>query len=42
MKVANDRKGFAAIVRWLGTKGVERIVYELRGRLATDLQYVIL
>lgn len=31
MKVANDGKGFAAIVRWIGTKGVERIVYEPTG-----------
>lgn len=31
LKVANDRKGFAAIVRWIGTKGVERIVYEPTG-----------
>ncbi|NSZ66839.1 MULTISPECIES: IS110 family transposase [Rhizobium/Agrobacterium group] len=31
LTVANDRKGFAAIVRWIGTKGVERIVYEPTG-----------
>ncbi|EHS51007.1 transposase IS116/IS110/IS902 family protein [Rhizobium sp. PDO1-076] len=31
LKVANDRKGFAAIVRWIGTKGLERIVYEPTG-----------
>ncbi|MBB6182583.1 hypothetical protein HNQ75_004572 [Rhizobium flavum] len=31
LKVANDRKGFAAIVRWIGTKGVARIVYEPTG-----------
>jgi transposase len=31
LKVANDRKGFAAVVRWIGTKGVERIVYEPTG-----------
>lgn len=31
LKVANDRKGFAAIVRWIGTKDVERIVYEPTG-----------
>ncbi|PLK70683.1 IS110 family transposase [Rhizobium sp. TH135] len=31
LKVANDRKGFAAIVRWIGTIGVERIVYEPTG-----------
>ncbi|MCJ8240617.1 hypothetical protein [Peteryoungia algae] len=34
LKVTNDRKGFAAIVRWIGTKGVERIVYEPTGRLS--------
>ena len=27
LEVANDRKGFAAIVRWIGTKDVERIVH---------------
>lgn len=31
LKVTNDRKGFAAIVRWIGTKSVERIVYEPTG-----------
>ncbi|WLS01542.1 transposase [Shinella oryzae] len=31
LKVINDRKGFAAVVRWIGTKGVERIVYEPTG-----------
>lgn len=31
LKVANDRKGFAAILKWIGTKGVERIVYEPTG-----------
>lgn len=31
LKVANDRKGFAAIVRWIGAQGVERIVYEPTG-----------
>ncbi|WP_137136525.1 transposase [Rhizobium sp. FKY42] len=31
LKVANDRKGFAAIVRWIGTKSVARIVYEPTG-----------
>ncbi len=31
LKVANDRKGFAVIVRWIGTKDVERIVYEPTG-----------
>jgi transposase len=31
LKVANDRKGFAAIVRWIGAQGVERMVYEPTG-----------
>lgn len=31
LKVANDRKGFAAILKWIGTKSVERIVYEPTG-----------
>ena len=31
LKVANDRKGFAAILRWIGAKGVQRIVYEPTG-----------
>ncbi|MFC3966873.1 transposase, partial [Rhizobium lemnae] len=31
LKVANDRKGFAAILTWIGTKDVERIVYEPTG-----------
>lgn len=31
LKVANDRKGFAAIVRWIGAKTVARIVYEPTG-----------
>jgi transposase len=31
LKVSNDRKGFAAILRWIGTKGVERIVFEPTG-----------
>ncbi len=28
LKVANDRKGFAAILKWIGAKGVQRIVFE--------------
>ncbi|MCZ8180756.1 MAG: transposase [Rhizobium sp.] len=31
LKVANDRKGFAAILKWIGTKRVVRIVYEPTG-----------
>lgn len=31
LKVANDRKGFAAILKWIGAKSVERIVYEPTG-----------
>jgi transposase len=31
LNVANNRKGFAAIVRWIGTKSVTRIVYEPTG-----------
>jgi transposase len=31
LKVSNDRKGFAAILRWIGTKGVTRIVFEPTG-----------
>lgn len=31
LKVANDRKGFSAILRWIGTKSLERIVYEPTG-----------
>lgn len=31
LKVGNDRKGFAAIVRWIGSKAVQRIVYEPTG-----------
>lgn len=31
LRVTNDRKGFAAILKWIGTKGVERIVYEPTG-----------
>lgn len=31
LKVTNDRKGFAAILRWIGAKGVQRIVYEPTG-----------
>ncbi len=31
LKVANDRKGFAAILRWIGTKDVQRIVFEPTG-----------
>lgn len=31
LKVANDRKGFTAILKWIGTKRVVRIVYEPTG-----------
>lgn len=31
LRVANDRKGFAAIVKWIGTKPVERLVHEPTG-----------
>ncbi|WP_346149287.1 IS110 family transposase, partial [Kitasatospora cinereorecta] len=31
LRVTNDRKGFAAIVRWIGTRRVTRIVYEPTG-----------
>ncbi len=31
LKVANDRKGFAAILKWIGAKGVQRIVFEPTG-----------
>ena len=31
LKVANGRKGFAAILKWIGTKRVVRIVYEPTG-----------
>lgn len=31
LRVGNDRKGFAAILRWIVTKSVERIVYEPTG-----------
>lgn len=31
LKVANDRKGFAAILKWIGTTRVVRIVYEPTG-----------
>jgi transposase len=31
LKVTHDHKGFAAIIRWVGTKRVERIVYEPTG-----------
>lgn len=31
LKVANDRKGFAAVVAWIGSKAVQRIVYEPTG-----------
>lgn len=31
LKVTNDRKGFAAILRWIGSKTVQRIVYEPTG-----------
>jgi transposase len=31
LKVANDRKGFSAILKWIGAKSVERIVYEPTG-----------
>lgn len=31
LKVTNDRKGFSAILKWIGAKNVERIVYEPTG-----------
>jgi transposase len=31
LKVTNDRKGFAVIVRWIGAKRVQRIVFEPTG-----------
>ncbi|MDQ0458494.1 transposase [Rhizobium paknamense] len=31
LKVANDRKGFAAILKWIGTRSATRIVYEPTG-----------
>ncbi|MCD2176204.1 IS110 family transposase [Rhizobium sp. C4] len=31
LKVANDRKGFAAILKWIGARGVQRIVFEPTG-----------
>lgn len=31
LKVGNDRKGFAAILKWIGAKTVERIVFEPTG-----------
>lgn len=31
LKVGNDRKGFNAILKWIGAKSVERIVYEPTG-----------
>lgn len=31
LHVTNDRKGFAAIIRWLGARPVERLVYEPTG-----------
>ncbi|MDO6967130.1 transposase [Rhizobium alvei] len=31
LKVANDRKGFAAILKWIGAKRVQRIVFEPTG-----------
>jgi transposase len=31
LKVANDRKGFAAVIAWIGSKAVQRIVYEPTG-----------
>lgn len=31
LKVTNDRKGFSAILKWIGAKSVERIVYEPTG-----------
>ncbi|WP_454286697.1 IS110 family transposase [Rhizobium arsenicireducens] len=31
LRVGNDRKGFAAILKWIGAKSVERIVYEPTG-----------
>jgi transposase len=31
LRVANDRKGFVAVVRWIGAGSVERIVYEPTG-----------
>lgn len=31
LKAANDRKGFAAILKWIGNEVVDRIVYEPTG-----------
>lgn len=31
LKVANNRKGFVAILKWIGTKAVQRMVYEPTG-----------
>jgi transposase len=31
LRVTNDRKGFAAILKWIGSKNVQRIVYEPTG-----------
>ena len=31
LRATNDRKGFAAILQWIGAKSVERIVYEPTG-----------
>lgn len=32
LKVTNERKGFRAILTWIGAKSVQRIVYEPTGR----------
>lgn len=42
LRITNDRKGFAAILRWIGDMPVERIVYEPTGAYHKALERVML
>ena len=42
LRVTNDRKGFAAILEWIGEAPVERIVYEPTGAYHRAFEYFML